>query len=292
MLRTHMKLPRVVTPQLIALVVALGVIGWFGFASIEVPPETRVAAFLEATARGDESAALSTWQLWPCCVERPPLEARRIQFTKELTALRVGGQHRILFTEWWTTCCEPAITDDPEHAGRARIFVSATDTSGAEHELVFDIHAEKLGPSLAGPGYDMGPWILREVYRRGERSALGGPAGPLDEDAAIRSAQSLTGIGMQRESPEVAPGTEFRVKRSTLADLKREIGSAIEFVVPADPARQIWVVAASGPAQRGGVISPASAVVVLDVDDHLRLGVDFRPGEGVPEYFDLLTDRR
>lgn len=289
MLRTHMKLPRAVSPQLIALVVALGVIGWSAFASIELPPETRVASFLEATARGDESAALSTWQLWPCCIERPALEARRTGLTKELADLGVGIKHRILFTEWWSSCCEPRIVDDPAHAGRARIFVSATDKSGREHELVFEVVAEKR-ISLSGPGHDLGPWVLREVHRRGERSAMGGAGSPLTEEAAIRSAQSLTGIGLVRDSRELAPGTTFAVKTSTVGELKRLLGDE-DFVVPADPARRVWIVGATGPATRGGTVVAGSATVVLDIDQHTVLGVDFHEQTGLPSYFARLPER-
>jgi hypothetical protein len=173
---------------------------------------------------GDESGALSTWKLWDCCVERPALEARRTGLTKELADLGVGSTYRILFTEWWTTCCMPTVIDDPKHAGRARIFVSATDRSGEEHELVFDVEAEK-SISITGARHDLGPWILREVYRRGERSAMLGPASPLTEEAAIRSARSATGIGNMRDSGEVAPGTTFAVKASTVGELKHLLGT-------------------------------------------------------------------
>lgn len=266
-------------------IVALAAVILFTFGPgplFDPPPEDRVAAYLEATARGDEAAALSVWQMWTCCTPRPELEARRADLTRELASLRAGQAFSIGTVEWWRTCCEPGIIKDPSGAGRARIFVRTADQAGRDHDLVFEVWVKDGAWWGDAGGQTRRDWTLREVYRRGERTTQGGPVGPLTEEAAIRSAHSLA---------RIHEGTRFEVKRVRLGDLKRELGP-IDFTPGADPDRTVWVIAAIGQIGHGRSEPPRPwAVFALDVDEHIVLGIHFGETGERPPYFDRIPER-
>ena len=149
---------------ILAPIVGLAVAFWAYGPFSDPPPESRVQSYLEATVRGDEGQALEIWQT--CCAPIQSLESRRLDLTRELAAAGAGQQVRIEFIEWWRTCCEPGIINDPRNAGRARIFVSTSDRAGAKHELIFEVLTRDgayWGDAAGNPRRD---WTLREVYRR------------------------------------------------------------------------------------------------------------------------------
>lgn len=239
------------------------------------PPETRVAAYLEATARGDEGGALAIWHPWPRSA--PGSEARRSELTRDLAATRAGQRYSIRTIEWWRTCCEPGIIDDPSNAGRARIFVHADDREGRDHELVFEVFVKDGTWWGDAGGQTRRDWTLRDVYRKGPGAPYGRPTSPLTEEAAIRSVHSLA---------RIEPGTRMEAKRVRLGDLKREVGAA-DFTPGADPDRTVWMIAAIGQVARGMSAAPSPwAVFALDVDDHIPLGIDFGESGARPPYFD------
>jgi len=257
-------------------IVVLAAAALWAYGSLsDPPPESRVVEYLHATARGDEAGALGIWQT--CCQAPPALEARRVALTHELTAAGVGQQFRIDFVEWWRTCCEPGIINDPRSAGRARIFVSADDRSGAKHQLVFEVMTKDgayWGDAAGNPRRD---WTLREVYPRGEQSLRRPAIVPLTRDDAIRSSRSLA---------PVPDNAAIEAKRMSLADL-RGVLSGQDFLPPADPSRSVWIVTATG--EIGGGPPKASwSVVVLDADEHIVLGTRFGDSDSRPTYFDRL----
>jgi hypothetical protein len=261
------------------IVAAIAVLGAFGFLAYgplsDPPPESRVKAYLEATARGDEAAALGAWQT--CCASPPQLEARRVALTHDLVAAGAGQQFRIEFIEWWRTCCEPGIINDPRNAGRARMFVSTTDRAGATHELIFEVLTKDGAYWGDAGGYPRRDWTLREVYSRGEQSLRRPAIVPLTREDAIRSMRSLAPI------PENAV---VDAKRLALAELRRVLGPQ-DFLPPADPTRSVWVVTAIGDVG-GGPPRASWSVVVLDVDDHIVLGTRFGETTTRPTYLDHL----
>lgn len=207
----------------------------------------------------------------------PDLEARRVSLTRELAAAGAGQRFRIEFIEWWRTCCEPGIINDPRNAGRARIFVSTSDRAGAKRELIFEVLTKDGAYWGDAAGYPQHDWTLREVYPRGEQSLRKPAILPLSREDAIRSSRSLA------PAPENAT---IEAKRVSLADLRVVLGGQ-DFLPPADPARSVWVVTAIG--ESGGAPPRASwSVVVLDADEHIVLGVRFGEQNTRPAYFDRL----
>ena len=139
-------------------------------------PERRVAAYLAATSSGNEGAALDAWVPYPANVlMSTELRKRRADLTRELTTLRVGRTYAIRSVDWWRTCCEPGIVDGAGNAGLARMHVIATDRSGTEHRLVFEVWVKKLTWWGDAAGETVKDWTLYEVHREGESCHLSGP---------------------------------------------------------------------------------------------------------------------
>ena len=140
-------------------------------------PERRVAAYLAATSSGNESAALAVWVPYPGNVRLgADLRARRVELTRDLAALRVGGTYVIRTVDWWRTCCEPGEVQGERNAGLTRIHVIATDQAGGEHRLVFEVWVKTLTWWGDAAGQTVKDWTLYEVHREGEPCHLAGPA--------------------------------------------------------------------------------------------------------------------
>lgn len=128
--------------------------------------EARVGDYAEAVMRGDSARAVEAWQL---DARRPDdaLTARRASLTATLTGLR-ARRYQIERVEWWRTCCEPDVIEDPANAGLARAVVRFDSDTGSRR-YVFDVLARDTvywGDAAGSPPHH---WTLRDVYPTGER---------------------------------------------------------------------------------------------------------------------------
>jgi hypothetical protein len=124
-------------------------------------PQSRIGSYLDAIARGDRQAALDLWSQWN--FPSGDLQARREAVTNDLLARGPRLEYRILQVEWWRTCCEPAVIDDPAQAGGARVRVAV---SGADHPVRiyrFDlvVPGGYWGDAAGNP---VRRWILVDIY--------------------------------------------------------------------------------------------------------------------------------
>jgi hypothetical protein len=161
-------------------VVALGIASLAAWAFVIRPaldtPERRVAAYLGATSSGNEGLALEEWVPYPRTVSfSDELRARRTVLTHELSTLRVGATYGVRSVEWWRTCCEPGLVDGERNAGLARMHVIATDQTGNQHRLVFEVWVKTLTWWGDAAGETVKDWTLYEVHREGEPCHLAGP---------------------------------------------------------------------------------------------------------------------
>jgi hypothetical protein len=126
-------------------------------------PQAEVEHFLDAIARGDRQAALDLW--WPQSAPDEALEARREATTATLLALGADLEYQILKVEWWRTCCEPGIIDDPGQAGAARFRV-ALRSGDTERVYLFDVLVPGgyWGDAAGNP---VRTWVLADVYPEG-----------------------------------------------------------------------------------------------------------------------------
>lgn len=133
-------------------------------------PQAKVQAYVQTLVRGDETAALSLWEL-PSLSNPEQLNAlteRRKQVTSELLARRLGPVFAVLHIEWWRTCCEPSVSSDSRDAGGARMRVQFLDNRGVPFIYIFDVFVRDLPYWGAAAGYPLRQWVIRDVYPDGQ----------------------------------------------------------------------------------------------------------------------------
>ena len=164
------RLPLAVTIVVIAGVAAVAVGAWLDPRLRERLAgdtlEARVGDYAEAVMRGDGARAVEVWQL---DARRPndALTARRESLTGTLTGLR-ARRYQIERIEWWRTCCEPDVIEDPANAGLARAVVRFDNDTGSRR-YVFDVLARDTVYWGDAAGSPPRHWTLRDVYPTGER---------------------------------------------------------------------------------------------------------------------------
>jgi hypothetical protein len=131
-------------------------------------PEARIADYLRATAAGDEAAALAVWEM-PDWLARqdvgPKMAERRSAVTGELAALRLGATANTLDVEWWRTCCEPGVIENPRAAGFARVHVTLSRPEDARLWVyVFDVATRGGAYWGEAMGYPPREWMILDVY--------------------------------------------------------------------------------------------------------------------------------
>lgn len=128
-------------------------------------PEAKINVYIQAVAKGDKIAALSAWEI---SSENNPLKERRDKITAELINAEITSKFSVANIEWWGTCCVPAIINNPRAAGGARVDIELTDNNGNKHSYIFDVFASG-GYEGAAVGYPVRHWVLRDVYKTGDK---------------------------------------------------------------------------------------------------------------------------
>ena len=128
-------------------------------------PQARMDKYLEAVAQDDHQAALDLWS--PAGPESPELEARRQAVTAELLAYGPALAYEVLDVEWWRTCCEPAVIDDPGQAGGARVRVRLWSRVLPSKVYVFDllVPGGYWGEAMGNPRRT---WAIFDIYPEGQ----------------------------------------------------------------------------------------------------------------------------
>lgn len=130
-------------------------------------PQARIAAYVRALARGDEKAVLDAWELptWELPRGRSgELRARRDGVTRDLIIAGIHSDIIILGIEWWRTCCEPNVINNPRNAGGARVHAQLLDRDGAPLLYMFDVFTREQPYWGEAMGYPPRQWVLRDVY--------------------------------------------------------------------------------------------------------------------------------
>ena len=130
-------------------------------------PEAEVVAYLEATRQGDEVTAYDCW-LPATDPPSPEYETRRQAVMETISALGSDLSFRVLNIEWWNTCCEPGVIDDPKNAGFARLRVAIGGDIDERIIYVFDVLA--IGGAHWGEmmGCPVRHWEIIDAYPEGE----------------------------------------------------------------------------------------------------------------------------
>ncbi len=128
-------------------------------------PQARVEGYLNAIARGNRNEALRLWT--PEGTPNEALAARRDAVTDDLLALDPGLEYQVLDVEWWRTCCEPGVVDDPARAGGARLRVAIRGERRPEATYVFDVLVPG-GYWAEAAGSPVREWAIVDVYPEGQ----------------------------------------------------------------------------------------------------------------------------
>ncbi len=128
-------------------------------------PHAQIAAYMAAIASGDRQAALVVWTLLD--PSNADLVARREAITDLLLAIGPQIEYRILDTEWWRTCCEPAVIQNPDEAGGASVRVAISGPSLPEAVHIFDVLVPGgyWGEAMGSP---VRHWAIVDVYPEAE----------------------------------------------------------------------------------------------------------------------------
>jgi hypothetical protein len=138
--------------------------------------EARIAGYVTALARNDVGAATAAWRLDNATPD-PALLERRRDITESLRSLGVRS-HRIVRIDWWRTCCEMGLIDDPANAGLARATVEIW-TNARYERYVFDVLARSTAYWGDAAGHPPHEWTLRDVYRLSEKPLFARFADPV-----------------------------------------------------------------------------------------------------------------
>jgi hypothetical protein len=129
-------------------------------------PQAQVAAFTQAIVRGDKTAALKLWQIYEgSSSEKQTAMGKRQQIViSDLMSAKINPEYMILGVEWWTTCCEPNVTNDSRDAGGARISVQFLDKNGLPIGYTFDVFTRDQPYWGGAEGYPPRDWVIRDIY--------------------------------------------------------------------------------------------------------------------------------
>jgi hypothetical protein len=125
-------------------------------------PQAQIEGYLAAIAEGNRQAALALW-----LPSKPPApQARRESVTDELLSYGAGLAYQTLDIEWWRTCCEPGVIDDPANAGFARVRVAVSGEGKPEAVYLFDVLVPDgyWGDAAGNP---VRHWVIVDVYPEG-----------------------------------------------------------------------------------------------------------------------------
>lgn len=133
-------------------------------------PQSRITAFVNALVQDDKMAALKLWEVYddPSSEPQAALMERREAVIADLLSAKIQPEYMVLDSEWWTTCCEPGVTNDSRNAGGARINVQFMDKNGNPLSYVFDVFTRQQpfwGSAGGDPARD---WVIRDVYPFGQ----------------------------------------------------------------------------------------------------------------------------
>ncbi len=128
-------------------------------------PQSNITAFVQSIVQGDKESALKLWEVYddPSSEQQSALMKRRENVISDLVSAKIQPEYMILQIEWWTTCCEPGVTNDSRNAGGVRINVQFLDNKGNPISYVFDVFTRE--PYWGGAeGYKYRDWVIRDVY--------------------------------------------------------------------------------------------------------------------------------
>jgi len=134
-------------------------------------PQAKISDFVKSITKGDSKTALKLWEI-PSTLspdKRSALETRQRLVVSDLISTKLNPEYMILGIEWWTTCCEPNVTNDSRNAGGARVKVQFLDKNGLPVLYTFDVFTREQPYWGEALGYPPRDWVIRDVYPDGKK---------------------------------------------------------------------------------------------------------------------------
>ena len=129
-------------------------------------PQAQIASFVRSIVRGDKAAAAKLWEVYsgPSSTKQTALMKRREAVITDLLSAGINPEYMVLDVEWWTTCCEPGVTNESRNAGGARIRIQFIDQQGSPISYMFDVFTREQPYWGGAMGYPPRTWVIRDVY--------------------------------------------------------------------------------------------------------------------------------
>lgn len=143
----------------------------FLFEEVEINlPRSQVDAFVQSILQGDQAEAFRLWEVYddPSSVKQKSLMKRRAAVLSDMFSANIEPEYRVLDVEWWTTCCEPHVTNNSRSAGGARIRVQFIDENGSPVQYIFDVFTREQPYWGDAAGNPLRDWVIKDVYPREE----------------------------------------------------------------------------------------------------------------------------
>lgn len=133
-------------------------------------PEAKIENYIKTVSGGNKEKAFAVWDLPKIDTSSASsanyyeeLKTQRETFTQDLIAKKISPNFKIKDIEWWSTCCEPHVIQNPRAAGRAKFHVELTDSNNTKSTYIFNLEVPG--------GYDGGltrhyvrDWKITEAY--------------------------------------------------------------------------------------------------------------------------------
>ena len=133
-------------------------------------PQAKIAAFVQSIVHDDKTAALKLWEIDGASSEQQnALRKRREGVISDLLSAKINPDYMVLGIEWWTTCCEPSVTNDSRGAGGARIKVQFLDENELPVAYIFDVFTREQPYWGSAEGYQPRDWVIRDVYSENKK---------------------------------------------------------------------------------------------------------------------------
>ena len=129
-------------------------------------PQAKIANFVKSVVKGDKTESLNLWEIsdTSSLEQQNAMDKRREIVISDLVSAKINPDYMLLGIEWWTTCCEPNVTNDSRNAGGARINIQFLDTNGLPIHYTFDVFTRKQPYWGDAEGYPPRDWVIRDVY--------------------------------------------------------------------------------------------------------------------------------
>lgn len=130
-------------------------------------PEAKIESYIKAVSGGNKEQAFVVWDIPEINKSSADYykeqKEQRETFTQDLIAKKISSNFKIKNIEWWSTCCEPHVIQNPRMAGRAKFYVELTDSNNIKSIYVFDLEVPD-GYTGGLTGHHVRDWKITEAY--------------------------------------------------------------------------------------------------------------------------------